>query len=71
MKRVVVEEEWESDHEMQVNYAHRNQTSEEGFDYMLRGKIVDGRRYLGHGNWQAVDHEFSETNERKEGKQNQ
>lgn len=38
------------------------------FDRMRRGKIEDGRRYLGNGAWQAVDHEHSETNERREGR---
>lgn len=37
------------------------------FDRMRKGKIEDGRRYLGNGAWQHVDHEHSETNERREG----
>jgi hypothetical protein len=38
------------------------------FDQLRRGRIEDGRRYLGNGAWQAVDHEWSETNERREGR---
>jgi len=37
------------------------------FDRMRRGRIEDGRRYLGNGAWQHLDHEHSETNERREG----
>jgi hypothetical protein len=37
------------------------------FDRMRRGRIEDGRRYLGYGAWQHLDHEWSETNERSEG----
>ena len=36
------------------------------FDRMRKGKIEDGRRYLGNGAWQHIDHEHSETNERRE-----
>jgi hypothetical protein len=50
-----------------TNYAHRNLCSVEGMDYMLRGRIIDGRRYLGNGCWELVDHEAAETNERREG----
>jgi hypothetical protein len=38
------------------------------FDRMRIGRIEDGRRYLGEGCWQRVDHEHSETNERREGR---
>lgn len=30
------------------------------------GKVVDGKRYLGNGSWQRVDHEHSRTNNRAE-----
>lgn len=39
------------------------------FDRLRKGKIEDGRRYLGNGAWQHLDHEYSETNERREGRQ--
>lgn len=38
------------------------------FDRLRIGKVEDGRRYLGNGAWQHVDHEWSETNERREGR---
>ena len=50
-----------------TNYSHRNLCSVEGLDWMLRGRIIEGRRYLGNGAWEAVDHEAAETNERREG----
>jgi hypothetical protein len=37
------------------------------FDRLRKGRIEDGRRYLGNGAWQHLDHEWSETNERREG----
>lgn len=43
-----------------------NLCSPEGMDQMMRGRIIDGRRYLGNGSWEHVDHEQSRTNERKE-----
>lgn len=49
-----------------TNISSRNLCSVEGLDWLMRGKIIDGKRYLGNGAWQAVDHEFSETNERLE-----
>jgi hypothetical protein len=36
------------------------------FDRLRKGRIEDGRRYLGNGAWQHLDHEHSETNERRE-----
>lgn len=38
------------------------------FDTLRKGRIEDGRRYLGNGAWQHLDHEHSETNERREGR---
>jgi hypothetical protein len=38
------------------------------FDRLRKGRIEDGRRYLGNGAWQHLDHEHSETNERREGR---
>ena len=39
------------------------------FDALRIGRIdQDGRRYLGNGCYQLVDHETSETNERREGR---
>ena len=41
----------------------------EGIEQASKGIIRDGRRYLGGGAWELVDHEASETNERREGRQ--
>ncbi len=60
----------------EVNFLHRpertnlsyiNQCSRDGMDKMMVGKVEDGRRYLGNGSWEKLDHEWSETNERREG----
>jgi len=40
----------------------------EGIEQASKGMIRDGRRYLGGGCWELVDHEASETNERREGR---
>jgi hypothetical protein len=39
-----------------------------GIERMMKGRIIDGRRYLGGGCWEVVDHETAETNERREGR---
>ena len=52
-----------------TNLTSLNLCSAEGHDRMLRGKIIDGRRYLGNGAWERVDVETSELNERREGRQ--
>jgi hypothetical protein len=39
-----------------------------GIDRAMFGRHRDGRRYLGGGCWQVVDHETSRTNERREGR---
>jgi hypothetical protein len=49
------------------NFHGPSTSSELAVDLMMRGRIIDGRRYLGNNCWEVVNHEESRTNERREG----
>jgi hypothetical protein len=49
----------------QVRSPHPAASNKEGLDQLMIGTVIDGRRYMGNGSWQHLNHLESFTNKRR------